>query len=434
MHIIGKAFSAAFGRRMQRAAGFLGAVLLCVLLVTAAAGCRSGDSDTAGQSLPGGKTGTDPGGGTGDVTDGGSTGPTYDGTFVIRVQQDWDNAITAINAGGSDKSYEIQIAQDVTLSGSTGPTFDADDLSVIISGEKTVTLTGQGSLVNAKDTQDITLEDVTFVGVNDNNTSLVRADGGTIEMQGNAAITGNSTTTAGGGVIVENGGTLIMGDSASVTGNKASGAVAVYGGETVGGGGVLLNGGTVEMSGNASITGNEATGFNNGTCGGGAGVMYGTFTMSGDAVISGNIGDDDGGGVCVKQGGIFVMKERSKVYGNTARNAGGGPSGGGIFVADNAVVKMMDESSVYANTAYGRGGGVDVDSGTFQMGGGVVYGSEAAEDKRNSASLGGAAFGLYRYGAIKRGTFDAEGNFTELGSLLQSDTTIRVNPLTGALE
>jgi hypothetical protein len=101
-------------------------------------------------------------------------------------------------------------------------------------------------------------------------------------------MSGNSSSSYGGGVSVSSG-----------TFNLSGGAVS--GNSSYSGGGVRVFGGTFTMSGGA-VSGNTAT-----TYGGGVSVSdsSGTFTMCGGAV-SGNTATTNGGGVSVS-GGTFTM-------------------------------------------------------------------------------------------------------------------------------
>jgi hypothetical protein len=125
-------------------------------------------------------------------------------------------------------------------------------------------------------------------------------------MHDNASVSRN----VGSGVVVYSG-TFTMNGNASVSGNT-----------TTSGGGVLVEG-TFNMNGNASISGNTAP------YGGGVYVSgnSGNFLMNENASISGNTATH-GGGVCVDNGNFIL--ESGVIYGadvnpelaNTANNSG----------------------------------------------------------------------------------------------------------------
>jgi predicted outer membrane repeat protein len=153
-------------------------------------------------------------------------------------------------------------------------------VNIILRGkdaERRVQLSGGGSLFTVKSGVTLVLDkNITLVGINSNGASLVRVDGGNLEMRENAKITGNtfynSSSSYGGGVYVAWGGTFTMNGSASVSGNTAAGS----------GGGVYVydTGGTFTMNGSASVSGNTAHGYGGGVYAGG-----GTFTMNGSATV-----------------------------------------------------------------------------------------------------------------------------------------------------
>ena len=67
---------------------------------------------------------------------------------------------------------------------------------------------------------------------------------GTVILNGNSSVTGNTAAVRGGGIF--NSGTLTLNDSSSVTGNTAG----------VNGGGIF-NIGTATLNGSSSVTGNH---------------------------------------------------------------------------------------------------------------------------------------------------------------------------------
>jgi hypothetical protein len=105
----------------------------------------------------------------------------------------------------------------------------------------------------------------------------------------------------------------------------------------------------------------------------------GTLEMNAGSKISGNTTFHNGGGVAVYNGGTFIMSG-GDISGNTANSYGGGVYG----------TFTMSGGAISGNTAY-HGGGVYVVYvyGTFtKESGGVIYGSNASDDLKNTAKNG----------------------------------------------
>jgi hypothetical protein len=124
------------------------------------------------------------------------------------------------------------------------------------SAGRSVQLSGTGSLFTVNSGLTLTLESLTLRGrentyANGNTHSLVRVNGGSMEMRQDSLITENYTTSSssyisGGGVYVGSG-AFTMQDNASVSNNRASGG----GGLPIGsyGGGVYISDGTFTKKG-----------------------------------------------------------------------------------------------------------------------------------------------------------------------------------------
>jgi parallel beta-helix repeat protein len=172
-----------------------------------------------------------------------------------------------------------------------------------------------------------------------------------------------------------NGGT-ISGNTAASTASSSS-----YGGYA---GGVYVSGGTFTMNG-GTINGNTASSSYSTSYGYGGGIYIssGTFTMN-DGTVGGNTASYYGGGVYVSGSGTAFTMSGGAISGNTASTYGGG----GIFV--NGGTFTMSGGAISGNTASTYGGGVYVySSGTFtKQVGGVVYGSDANEGLKNTATDG----------------------------------------------
>jgi hypothetical protein len=124
---------------------------------------------------------------------------------------------------------------------------------------------------------------------------------------------------------------------------------------------------------------------------------YGTLVMGSGAKVSGNTvssfdgggysSTDSGGGVYVLGNGTFTMSG-GEISGNTANYGGGG-----VFVVGDGTFTMSG-GEISGNTANYGGGGVYVmgSSGTFTKSGGTIYGADASDALKNTATSG------YNYG------------------------------------
>jgi fibronectin type 3 domain-containing protein len=201
----------------------------------------------------------------------------------------------------------------------------------------------------------LTLDDnVTFFGRGSNTSSLVSVSG-TLVMNEGSKITGNISSSYGGGVYV-NGGNFTM-NGGTISGNSTS---SYYGG------GVYVNGGYFTMNG-GTISGNSDSYY-----GGGVYVNAGTFTMDG-GTISGNSASYYGGGVYVNAG-TFIMRGGT-INGNTASSSIG--SGGGVYVNSGIFRKI---------------------SGVDGSNSGIIYGSEASGTDADGVPLKNTANGISSYG------------------------------------
>ena len=350
---------------------------------------------------PGPDLGPNPGPGPG-----GSTPP----TFTVSNATEWNNAISAINAGDNNVWYTITITNDFSLPGipNNQTTFSLTGLNLIIQGSRTISLSSSGSLLSIGFEQNITVRDINLRGMNTNNAPLVYVSNGSFTMLGSASINSN-TANSGAGIYVLFG-TLTMRDSARVNGNTALRVQSPAGWFTQGNGaGVYLFNGTFNMWNNASVSGNIADfagsgvvldGFstffmyqnasvsdnsiNNINNVSGAVALYSTngnnsFTMQDNATVSNN----QGGGVFVASGCVFTMRGNAFVSGNTNGFQGGGVSVSGQFI--------LDGGSIFGNSAE-LGGGIFLDSsGSFSLLRGMVYGTGEGANS-NSATYGASLF------------------------------------------
>ncbi|MDR0707251.1 MAG: InlB B-repeat-containing protein [Treponema sp.] len=236
--------------------------------------------------------------------------------------------------------YSVALKSNETIAPKT-LSYSGKTVRITLTGggtERTVGLSSSGSLFTVGSGVTLTLgNNVTLQGRSDNTASLVYVNsGGTLVMNDGAKITGNSTSTLGGGVCGY--GTIIMNGGAIH--NNATDSQ---------GGGIFIDGNLVM---NGGVIGNNTAGsYGGGIC------SYGSFTMNG-GTISGNAetSASAGGGGVMTSGGHFIMTGGS-ISGNTAS------WGSGVLIWSGNNVDIL---------------------GTFLKTGGVIYGSDAEEGLRNA--------------------------------------------------
>lgn len=230
---------------------------------------------------------------------------------------------------------------------------------------------------------------------------------GAIYKNACAASNSNDMHGRGGGVCVSGDGSFIM-QNGQICFNADGGVYLSRTGSakfTMNGGEIILN------TGNVAGTGVHVNGtfeMNNGIIrahsddkGAGVCVETGTFTMNGGAIRENSAwgttySSVGGGGVYVSANGKFIMND-GIIEKNTAfKNATGG---GGVFLDG---VFIMNGGTISGNNTTKSGGGVFVSysNGVFQTyvspfiksnTAGIIYGSDAPEDKANKADEYGHA-------------------------------------------
>ena len=313
-------------------------------------------------------------------------------TVAVTNTGEWDGVKTLISNGGNNKTYIINVSGDVPVTGSTDASFGtASGITVTLTGSGRLYLNRTGRIITlaANQTLIINSAGLTLQGLTNgqngatqnNNAMVVYVNGSNAQLElRNGTISGNTSSSSGGGVVVNNGSFTMNGGTISgntISSSGSGGGVCVFGTGTF-----TMNGGT--------ISGNTVA-----TYGGGVYVEgSGTFTMN-SGTISGNTASR-GGGVCVgeyvNRNGTFTMND-GVISGNTA-TASNSSSGGGVYVTGN---------------------------GTFRIVTGTVYGSETASDLRNTASQGAALY--VNSGTAQRGTFSGE-TWVSNGDLGTTDDTI----------
>jgi hypothetical protein len=281
-------------------------------------------------------------------------------------------------------SYTIALGSETDLAA-----FAPKILSVTGNKNITITIRGNGKTIQSDgsdtkrlftltpasgSTLTLVLQDITLRGLSSEGAPLVYVnERGTLVMKAGSLITGNTSSSNGGGVCVYNGTFSMSGGMVSNTSSSNGGGVYVYSG-------------TFSMSGGA-VSGNSSS---SGTGGGVYIASNGTFTISGGAV-SGNSSSSGTGGVYIASTGTFSMSGGA-VSGNSSTS-----STGGVYIASTGTFSMSG-GAVSGNSSTSSYGGVLVSGGTFTMSGGAVNG--------NDSSSGG---GVYVMGATGTLTFTMSG-------------------------
>ena len=174
-----------------------------------------------------------------------------------------DKTVNYVNANPKDNktnviNYTLRLDSDVDLTANTYRILTAGNLTIIgLDMERKIKLTSAGSIFNVGANSELTLNDnINLVGYNGNNSPVVNVTGGAFYMKGNTKITGNTSSTNGGGVYV-NDGTFSMSGNSSISGNTSS---ANGGGVYVGEKGTFrISGGKVYGSDELSSLANKAS-------------------------------------------------------------------------------------------------------------------------------------------------------------------------------
>jgi hypothetical protein len=247
-----------------------------------------------------------------------------------------------INRSGSNTGslFTVESNASLTLKGN-------GNAQLVLDGGSEDELNAEAPLVTVNSSGTLTMNDGAVLKNNKITVSYsgsgVRMNGGTFTMTG-GEISGNKTTTNGGGIYLASGSKFNM-SGGTISDTMASG--------TDGGGGVYVASG-------------------------------GTFTMSAGS-ISDNTAAANGGGVHIGNSSSFTM-ENGTISGNFSNGNGGGVYASGTFT--------MNGGTISGNTTTGNGGGVCLYSGTFTKTDGIVYGANAG-DNANKVGVGtGAA--LYK--------------------------------------
>ncbi|GHV02673.1 hypothetical protein FACS1894159_11600 [Bacteroidia bacterium] len=138
--------------------------------------------------------------------------------FDVHNATEWSDAVAAIDGGGNDNNYIINIVEDLSLPGTNAFTFGAaTGIRVSIRGERTIGLSSVGNLlIGVYADQTVILREVNLEGLTDNDSPLVFIQGGEFIMR-----SGNVLNNRGGGVYVNYGGSFTM-TGGEISGNGAN--------------------------------------------------------------------------------------------------------------------------------------------------------------------------------------------------------------------
>ena len=327
-------------------------------------------------------------------------------TFNVTNDTEWNAAISVINDGGNDKTYDINVTGNFSIPGYSYPTFNVTTVNIRGAGTISLTAGSTGSLLYIGTNQTVNFKDTHLKGHSTNTTSLVYVDNGTFNMTGGTISDNTNTNTyeGGGGVYVTRSGTFNMSGTAVINGNKAQNGGGVY---------LIVNfsyaTATFNMTG-GTISNNASTSANKG----GGGIYAAT---SGSTYGNTN---------------IIINITGGTISGNSTADANG-TFGGGIYL-DGASTLTMSGGTISGNSAW-SGGGVGISNLgnyiTFTMTGGIITGNNATLGT-SGTNLGGGVFA--QGGTFNLGSLDFITGNTALGTspapsnqVLLSNGTLLIN-------
>jgi hypothetical protein len=124
------------------------------------------------------------------------------GTVTVSTPADYAAALAEIATGGNNQNYTIVLTDDLVVPGSSTSVYPfgtSANITVTITGNHKLTLGTQGNLLHTGANQNIILQDVKLVGHNSNSiNSLVNISGGSVTMNGNSSISGNTPNQVAG--------------------------------------------------------------------------------------------------------------------------------------------------------------------------------------------------------------------------------------------
>jgi hypothetical protein len=257
----------------------------------------------------------------------------------------------------------------------------------------------------------------------------------TLILSGNVTLKGHENNTSNV-IYVNRNGSLVMEGNAKITGNTNKGS----GSGAHGGGGVSVRG-SFTMRDKAGISGNTVV---NGHGGGVSIIDGGTFTMRGGSISNNTArgepltpGALTGGGIVVvsstgNPGSAFVM-EGGKISNNTLIVTNSDGIGGGIFISDSSEFTMKGgeiSGNKIETPGFAGGGGVYVgNASNFTMEGGAISANTSTSTGAGSNSQGGGVYigntcsFTMKSGTISRNALASSGDWAGGGGIALSPDT-----------
>jgi len=298
---------------------------------------------------------------------------------AVGVVSDGDTIF--VHAGtGTYHEHDITIVTSIAIIGSGAPILDAGGLGrgFIIQQGAAVTISGLTVQGGSGGGINNVSGDLSLVGclIRNNRGGGILNDG-TLALS-STTISGNTTTSAGGGVFNQLG-TMTM-DNSAIQNNTAYEGGGVY------------NLATMTMT-NSSVNYNRAQGG----MGGGIENRHAHLTMTnGSAILGNTAASGDGGGVYNDVSSVVTL-DNSAIGGMGADGNTASGSGGGIFNTGTGTVTLQNHSRVTGNGASGtaihqQGGGGIFSAGSLTLADSTVSGN------RSGTPSGGSGGGVGNFG------------------------------------
>jgi hypothetical protein len=234
-------------------------------------------------------------------------------------------------AADSHNTYIVEVNADESIAPHTFENSGAINITIVLRGDnenRTIRLQSNGDMFTVRQNVTFILDNnITLMGHNNNNGSIVRVDEGTLKMNAGSTITGNTKVNGswGGGGVCLGGGTFNM-SGGTISDNRA---VSSYDALHGSGGGVSVLHFVGSTYPTFTMSGGTISGNNTNQSGGGIYMSRGTFTMKGGTII-GNTANRNGGGVCLdtyptftKTGGTIIGYNSDQTNGNAVRDEDG---------------------------------------------------------------------------------------------------------------
>jgi hypothetical protein len=135
-----------------------------------------------------------------------------------------------------------------------------------------------------------------------------------------------------------------------------------------------------------------------------------TFTMNAGTISGNTAATNNGGGVYVEAGN-FNMNGNAVIRDNEAK-----VNGGGVYFDSSENFTMNRGTNSGNKAATGYGGGVYIAGGGFTKTGGIIYGKDELDDRKNTAAADRYGHAVSANISSWRDTTAGEGDNTGSGS------------------